>query len=296
VSSVLSRRAASALTSVEETYGGGGWTLRALGESPEGRAVFELQRGELRVVAKAFVAVPAERPDGVLAELASARCRRLRAPLPLRWDRERRILLMTPAVGEPLASVAAASLAARMCRVGEALAELHGLGGEPGPAKTLADHVDELVRPGLDVLASRWAAAEPLVRAFRERAVRFDQEAEARPIVRLHRDFHLRQLFDDGDRVTVVDWDLVAAGDPAFDVAYLVAHLQSHLAEAEADRAIESLLAGYRPGRAMLERLPIYLAFNGLRRACRRLRLQDAGWRVEIDRSLARLSALMGLA
>ncbi len=41
----------------------------------------------------------------------------------------------------------------------------------------------------------------------------------------LHRDFYQDQLLIDGERVTLLDLDLVAMGDPALDVGNMVAHL-----------------------------------------------------------------------
>lgn len=70
----------------------------------------------------------------------------------------------------------------------------------------------------LVALIACWYSAYPA--AIRQAVLR-SRRFGASQAVPLHRDFHLRQLFDDGKFVTVVDWDLSAQGDPAFDVAYL---------------------------------------------------------------------------
>lgn len=44
--------------------------------------------------------------------------------------------------------------------------------------------------------------------------------------VLLHGDFHPRNVFIDGDRVTAIDFDQCTTGDPARDVAYLIAQIQ----------------------------------------------------------------------
>lgn len=46
------------------------------------------------------------------------------------------------------------------------------------------------------------------------------------PTVLLHGDFHPRNVFIDADRVTAIDFDHCAAGDPARDVAYLISQIQ----------------------------------------------------------------------
>ncbi|MGA1781458.1 MAG: phosphotransferase, partial [Planctomycetota bacterium] len=41
-----------------------------------------------------------------------------------------------------------------------------------------------------------------------------------------HRDFHDKQILIDGDRGTLIDMDLAAAGHPALDVGNILAHLR----------------------------------------------------------------------
>ncbi|MCA9995473.1 MAG: glycosyltransferase [Anaerolineales bacterium] len=49
--------------------------------------------------------------------------------------------------------------------------------------------------------------------------------AEPETAVAVHRDFYYSQLLFDGLRLTLIDFDLLALGDPAIDVANFVAHL-----------------------------------------------------------------------
>ena len=93
------------------------------------------------------------------------------------------------------------------------------------------------------------------------------------------------------ERVGVVDWDRYAWGDPAFDVGYYIAYLETHLDPPMARSWIVAFRAGYatQGNEAVFERVPFYLTFNSLRRACRRFRLQDENWREGLDRMLARV-------
>ena len=52
-----------------------------------------------------------------------------------------------------------------------------------------------------------------------------DMVAQPERNAMLHRDFYYSQLLFDGDAVTLIDFDLIALGDPAIDVANFVAHL-----------------------------------------------------------------------
>jgi aminoglycoside phosphotransferase (APT) family kinase protein len=108
--------------------------------------------------------------------------------------------------------------------------------------------------------------------------------------VPLHRDFHLRQLFDDGAHVTVLDWEDAAAGDPAFDVGYFTAYLRTHHGDAAAAGGIAAFRAGYGGDDALWARVPVYERFNFLRRAARRWRLKDDGWERELAAMMQRLA------
>ena len=78
----------------------------------------------------------------------------------------------------------------------------------------------------------------------------------------VHRDFHDGQLIMDGDRVGILDFDLLAIGDPALDLANFLAHLrlraeQGLLSDPEA--AVAATLEGYRPDHAVRAAVPGYL-------------------------------------
>lgn len=205
---------------------------------------------------------------------------------------------------------------AAMTLAGRALAELHaidltgdpaaehpldttGLPSLPGLLDVLEvanarENLRDLVRPRPDVLAAAVPGRADLI----ERAVRHvlsastvalaDSSDGSGRVAVLHRDVHLRQMFVRDDRLGLVDWDLAAIGDPAFDVAYLTTHLATHVDRP--DELIRAVLDGYGDDSMTPERLAPYRSFNLLRRACRRFRLRDAGWEAELQRMLSMLA------
>jgi len=80
----------------------------------------------------------------------------------------------------------------------------------------------------------------------------------------IHRDFHDRQvLIDDDGSVGILDFDLMAIGDPALDLANLLAHLDLRCRQGLVDDAEplrQAALLGYGPGQEIAWRIPGYEA------------------------------------
>ena len=179
---------------------------------------------------------------------------------------------------------------------GRALACLHSQRGIESAVKNLAHHVQELISPHPFVLAERFPQYRTLIEATldtlfkRASAPAFSYEPTP-----IHRDFQLRQLFLSKGRVWLVDWDTFALGDPAFDVAYFLVYLNTHLDNRRRDLFQDAFLTGYHGSQhpAVIDRLTVYEAFNYLRRACRRFRIQDRGWEEEMQRMLQQLESTM---
>ena len=267
---------------------GGEWTIVRVEPSPEARTVAELSDGARAVIAKLGTDDRGAESFQRLDVLYSLDTRVLRVPEPLAWFAETRALLTARAEGAPLRHLDPAGSPDVFARIGRALAELHAAPIVVGELKTLADHMHDLMRPAPEALAA--ALPEDAMRISAALAMLGADAASwgETPVVPLHRDFHLRQLFDDGEHITVLDWDDAAMGDPAFDVGYLTAYLRSHHGDAAAAPGIAAFLDGYGAAAALRARLSTYERFNALRRACRRFRLQDAGWQAELDAMLAR--------
>ncbi len=287
------------------------WTPRVIDRVAGERTVVEYalsERGHrarprpLRVIGKFYADDTGLHTYRVMRELSARLAGPPRSPLaiprPLAYDRSRRLLLQERVPGIPFTKLVGQDGDPSLCRLaGRVLACLHGLPLRLGRQTWLPDHLRELVRPHPRRLAEAFPEYRGLVEAVLAEISERERSWRGRVApAPLHRDFHLRQLFRDGersDRAWLIDWDCYAKGDPAFDVAYFVAYLRSHLGR-RAESFVETFLDGYatgRPGSALLRRLPTYEAFNYLRRACRRFRLRDTGWKTEMRAMLARAAA-----
>jgi aminoglycoside phosphotransferase (APT) family kinase protein len=94
------------------------------------------------------------------------------------------------------------------------------------------------------------------------------------PPVLLHRDFYGKQaLIDRQGRVGLLDFDTLAVGEAALDLANALVHLelrglQQHCSPRTARTAAIGLLEGYRPGRQVRRRVQAYADASRLRLAC----------------------------
>lgn len=267
---------------------GGRWSVVRIEPSPEGRTVAELSDGAQTVIAKLGTDDSGAASFQRLDQLYSLETTTLRVPEPLAWFAETRALVLARAEGRPLRKLEPSGSPEVFARIGTALSELHSSSLTLGGVKSFDDSLRELMRPAPDALiAARPQDAERIESAL----ARLHADVArwgATPVVPLHRDFHLRQLFDDGRHVTVLDWDDAAMGDPAFDVGYFTAYLRSHFGDDASASGIAAFLDGYGADAALSARLATYERFNALRRAARRYRLQDAGWETEFDAMLER--------
>lgn len=213
----------------------------------------------------------------------------LAVPEALSYDSARRCLVQRRAPGTALLSlVDDGQTPAAFRLVGEALAELHGLDLPIGDPKGVVEQLEELVHPHPLELAQRLpghrSRIESLVRAVEAEAARFRDAFVPRP---LHRDFHPRQLFVEGRRLWVIDWDLYAKGDPALDVGNFLMSLETRYPEGHRV-AQEAFLAGYRDRAAgdLAPRIPLYKGLNYLRRASKHFRLAEPGWAARTEAML----------
>lgn len=286
-----------------------GLTGRALATPASGRSVFEYALADdpagvaaASMIAKCFPDASGAQVFATLralsAAIAAQGCRTLAVPEALHYDAARCCLVQARADGMPLgaalaAAVDADSRDALLQRAGRALGELHGL--DPvalgaGTPKQLADHINDLMRPHPLSVALALPEHAARLRALTARLLEAGAAlGSVPPAVPLHRDFHVSQMFVDGERIALIDWDLFAAGDPSLDVGNFMMHLELRCG-AEFESAQTAFLSGYvavRPADA-LARVPLYQAFNHLRRACKSFRLQAEGWPQRLDEHLER--------
>lgn len=95
----------------------------------------------------------------------------------------------------------------------------------------------------------------------------------AAPTAPIHRDLHDKQVFVSDTDVALLDFDTLASGDPALDVANLLVHLelrslQGRCTTSAADAVASAFLDGYRPDALLTGRLGAYAAATRARLAC----------------------------
>ncbi|MFM2066140.1 MAG: hypothetical protein RLZZ584_1049 [Pseudomonadota bacterium] len=276
--------------------------LHTLQGPAQGHAVFACAVG----IADASAAPPARRqiiakclPDSTFA--ATARCttrvwqliqaagtRVLGMPAVLHVDALRQVLLLEPARGELLAALPAsepARLIDAVARCSAALHELHQLPtvgllqafgdpviGECGGRTGMDAQLAELMRPHPSDLAAGLVKQAPASSRQLQQLVGRLQEAGApcsdvAPCL-VHRDSHPRQMFVGAARVDLIDWDLCGLGDPALDLANLHLHIDLRWPQL-ADQLHACVTSSYGASADVHRRLPLYLAFHHLRRACK---------------------------
>lgn len=269
-----------------------GW--RSLGSVPGERLVISVDIGPAPIVVKVVTDGSASAAAATLVALAADSASRsmLLTPRLLFADPAQGVVAMTALEGTPYPDIATFSvLEPALCRAGAATAELHHtrLSSVPLRPTGLTDHLTDLVRPAPLNLADALPGWATVIERAHDLIIR--PTLEPGHFVPIHRDLHLRQLVECRDGVGMVDWDLLALGDPAFDVATMLTYLETHLGDL-AGPAAEAFLAGYEAaGGVVGEReLARYRCFHLLRRACRRFRLRDNGWEAEMTRMLSSLA------
>jgi len=125
--------------------------------------------------------------------------------------------LVTDLVGEP-------DGVALMKRVARAVYALHRAGVPPARAHTLADEL-RILEERLGEVARLYPIWGPRIERLLHACRALAGGLNAMPPCGIHRDFYPDQLIASGGRITLLDLDLYALGDPALDVGNFAAHL-----------------------------------------------------------------------
>ncbi|MBI4293468.1 MAG: phosphotransferase [Betaproteobacteria bacterium] len=208
----------------------------------------------------------------------------LAVPAPLVYDPASRCLIQQKAPGVGLADLTdTAAFEPALALAGRALAELHRCRLPLGTPAELSDHMADLIHPHPLKLAEAWAPA-------RRRILDLVDALAANPALQrganrpgpVHREFHLRQVFFHLRRVWLVDWDLLARGDPALDLGNFSMSLETRFGTQRGTAAFEAFLSGYcaLAGEGSLPRAPAYRALGYLRRACEFCRIGRPDWQI----------------
>lgn len=241
---------------------------------PGRRAVVRLEEREAAVFAKVV------RPERALALAASGAAAQqlaggmFAAPRLLDVDAQMGVVRWSAVPGVALHEVADDRRAEHGARAaGRALRALHAA----APALLLPEHGPADERATL----ARWLAlvaahAPELAAAISPRAAAVDAalHADCGPHTTIHRDFYDKQILVAGDgTVGLLDFDTLASGEPALDLANALVHvelrvLQGLTAAGRAERVQAALVEGYGPDAFVRARLPAYADATRLRLAC----------------------------
>ena len=289
-----------------------GWRSRRLDEAGAERLVVEcvldaatdaIPGGGKSFVSKCYVDDTGAHAFAVMNAIDTALRTRaasaLAVPAALYYDSGRRCVVQQRVAGMSFRRLVEDADRVRLFRLaGAALAELHDLPLEMGAEQNLDGHLRDLVRPHpaelAAVLPDHAVCIGALVAEMQGLERYWQDQIDPAP---LHRDVHLRQMFFGEGRVWLIDWDLFARGDPVLDLGNFLMVLETR-AGVWADACRDAFLAGYFERRpACLEkRIPLYMAFNYLRRASKHYRLGQGDWQQDVARMLARAERCLAAA
>lgn len=222
-----------------------------LAHRPERRAVLCTPDGYLKLVRPS-------RHAGVLERARVAASLGLGAPAVLGSDPTSGTVATAALPGQVLTDLLERGDTGPCVQVGARLAQLHRAAPPAGTPRHGPEEELQVLR--------RWTGlAEQYGLAAGQRLPRLPMP---RRQTLIHRDFHDGQVLVDGDRIGLLDFDLMAVGDPALDLANFIAQLelrgvQGRLADPAA--AIGATLDGYRPDADVRAALPAYLAAARIR-------------------------------
>jgi tRNA A-37 threonylcarbamoyl transferase component Bud32 len=180
-----------------------------------------------------------------------------------------------------------------------ALAKLHRVPVRVGPTYRIQDHLRRC-HPRPQVLRERCPELRPAVDEIMREAARLEAAYEFVPAL-IHGDFHMGQVHVAADRTWLIDFDACCVADPAADLGNVLVFLKGKarkvpsaplLADAFLDEYFRTMPSEI--GR----RVALYEAITHLRRACKRLRMEEDGWQKKarkfLDDSLESLAAARG--
>ncbi len=146
--------------------------------------------------------------------------------------------------------------------VGRALRALHASAIAP-PAAHDARRECDILTDRLDLAAVFTPDIGERMRAILPRVLDALASGDS-PACAIHRDFYDKQvLIDEGGRVGLLDFDTLAMGEPALDLANAIVHielrmLQGDLSSKDADACARALIEGYEPDGTVVSRLGAY--------------------------------------
>lgn len=216
-----------------------------------------------------------------------------RVARPLHYAAADRTLWQEAATGTPLASWPAHAGRAWAAPLAQAIATVHAAPPEladrspQDPAHWLleAGRRRQKIARALPQLAPQ---AEATLAAIERAAAGLPPCAP----VTIHGDFHADQVWFDGERIVLFDFDEFALGDPMQDLAAFLVRLPGEPGPQPARTPWIAAYAQQVPANFCPVRLAWHLAVQQLLRASRAFVFQLPGWRGELERRLAWAEAL----
>ena len=214
-------------------------------------------------------------------------------PRPLGHDAATRTFWQASASGTPLPALLHSGLSWLPGQVARAWAAVHqaplALAGPQ--ARDRAHWLAELARRRKKVARALPALAPRpptrLVAALQQASSRLPEP----PLSLIHGDCHPDQLWLQGQRVVLFDFDEFKPGDPMEDLAEFLAKLAPDGTEAVFGRALLEAYAEAAPDRLHMTRLHWHLAVQHLLQAARAFGFQRPGWPDEMAARLGRAQA-----
>lgn len=166
--------------------------------------------------------------------------------------------------------------------IGRTLSKLHRSELRPGIARDMQRHLSRCY-PSHQALAQACPELNDAIALIVGVASELDRQISDSHFTTIHGDFHMKQIHVDGDRAWLLDFDALGWGDPASDLGNVILTLK-HKADrlSNVPALISATLDEYfttSKDQRITQRIHVYEAVNGLRRACKQLRLRQEGWR-----------------
>jgi aminoglycoside phosphotransferase (APT) family kinase protein len=217
-------------------------------------------------------------------------------PEPLAWLPELGLLLQEWRGPDDLRAGLASGAAARGAEVAAAwLGALHAAPPPPGLKRRTLDYELRRLASFAAAVAGRTEAGAGALREASEGLTAAAAAFPAYALATIHKDFYYAHVLWDGARVSIVDFDELSIGDPAFDVGHFVGHLE-RLAdrlpaqERAAHDAAERFLGAYPAARepAFAARIAFYRGYAALKLAATEAYRAEPDWKRSTEALVAR--------
>lgn len=162
---------------------------------------------------------------------------------------------------------------------------------------TIKDHLNRS-HPKLSFLKLALPDMKDTVQQVIDYVFAWEKMTPIEPLVPIHGDFHAGQVHIEGPRSWMIDFDAMELSDPAADLGNMLVFLKAKRKLRKRDEFINAFLDEYfrHMDHKIAERIPVYEAITHLRRAAKRLRLQQEGWQKKAGKMIRTAAEIVGQA